>query len=400
MTANVFNSGNRQAEKVDVLIIGGGVMGCSIAWNLAQRGYNRVLVVERNLLGSGSTSKAAGGIRQQFSSVSNIKIGQYSVDFFSHFHERLGLEPDEGGADFKQIGYLFLLFSPHDVEIFRKNMALQQSLGVPVEWLEPDQIAVKNPWLNLEGVVGATFCPTDGYGSPSDVTQAFAKMARRKGVRFWEETEVQAVYREGRRIVGAETSRGAILADVVIGCAGAWSADLGRMINADIPVEPVRRIAFFTDSFAELPPNPHVPFTIDMSSGFHFRREGPGFLLGESDLNQPPGFDTSMNWDWLDVVVEHAIERVPAFERARILSGWAGLYDTSPDHNGIVGELPELDNFYLATGFSGHGFMQSPAIGLLVAEMIVDGHAHTIDISEMSIERLRAGNFNHEHNVI
>jgi sarcosine oxidase subunit beta len=389
------------AEKVDFLIIGGGIMGCSVAYNLAKRGHQNILVIERNLLGTGSTSKAAGGVRQQFSSVCNIEIGKYGVDFFTNIHERLGLEQDELAALFWQVGYLFLLFSPEQVQIFQKNMALQQSLNVPVVWLEPEQLAKKYAWLNLDGVLGATFCPTDGYGSPNDVTQGFAKVARRLGVRFWEETEVKGIYREGRKLTGVETSRGKVLADTIIGCAGAWSGELGKMLDVDIPVYPVKRQAFFTEAFdGGLPVNPDMPFVIDMGSGFHFRREGPGFLLGESDPNQAPGFDTTLDWNWLDVVVEHAIERVPAFENAQILSGWAGLYDTSPDHNGIVGKLPELDNFYLATGFSGHGFMQSPAVGLLLSELILDGKAHTIDITEMGIERLREGKFNREHNII
>jgi len=385
-------------QTAEVVIIGGGVMGTSIAWNLAQRGCTDIIIIEQNLLGSGSTSRAAGGIRQQFSSPANIRIGMYSVDFFSHFHQRLELEPDEGGVDFKQCGYLFLVTDAEDLAVFQRNAALQQSLGAPVELLSPQQVAEKWPWLYVDDVIGATYCPTDGYGNTAEVVQSFAKQAKRRGVKIWEETAVKAVYRDGRKLLGVDTDRGMVAANIVIGCAGAWSGILGKMMDVTIPVEPVKRQAFFTEPFPDI--QGHVPFVIDMLNGFHFRREGPGFLLGESDESQLPGFETTLDWGWLDTVVEHALHRVPDFERAGILSGWAGLYDTSPDHNGIVGKVPELDNFYLATGFSGHGYMQSPAIGRAIAEMILDGASTSLDVAELSIERFRAGKFNKERNVI
>jgi sarcosine oxidase subunit beta len=183
-----------------------------------------------------------------------------------------------------------------------------------------------------------------------------------------------------------------------VGCAGAWSSILGEMLDVEIPVEPVKRQAFFTEPFSEIPAQ--IPVVIDMLNGFHFRREGLGFLMGESDLTQKPGFDITLDWNWLETVAEHAMYRVPALERARILSGWAGLYDTSPDHNGIIGKVPELDNFYLATGFSGHGFMQSPAVGLSISELIIDGEIKTVDVAELNIERFRTGNYNRERNVL
>lgn len=385
-------------NKPDVLIIGGGVVGCSIAYHLTKRGCKNVLVVERHTLGSGSTSKAVGGIRQQFSSESNVRISMYSVDFFEHFQERLGLEPDEGSVGFHQVGYLFLLSTPEEMNDFRQNVALQQRLGLNVKILTPAQAAALCPGLYVDDLVGATFCPTDGYGNPHDVTQAFAKAARRQGARFLEETEVHAIRREGSRIVAVETSAGTVYPGVVMGCAGAWSGILGQMVGVDIPVQPLRRMVFVTDPFDELPHN--VPMTIDMHNSFHFRTEGPGFLLGESDQSEPYSFNTTMNWNWLDTVVEDAMKRVPAFERARIQNGWAGFYDTSPDHNAILGPVPGLDNFLVATGFSGHGFMQSPATGLLMSEFILDGQAHTIEVSDLSIERFKSGQFNRERNVI
>lgn len=384
--------------KPDVLIIGGGVVGCSIAYNLTKRGCKNVLVVERNTLGSGSTSKAAGGIRQQFSSESNIRICMYAVDFFEHFQERLGLEPDEGGVDFHQVGYLFLLSTEDEVNTFQKSVTLQQSLGLNVKMISPQEAAKVAPGIATDDLLAATFCPTDGYGNPHDVTQAFAKVARRQGAIFKESVEVTAIQRDGRRITSVETNIGTITPGIVVGCAGAWSGILGEMMGVDIPVRPLRRTAFITDPFDEL--RHDLPMVIDMHNTFHFRPEGPCFLIGMSDPEEDYSFNGTMKWDWLDNVVEAAMHRVPAFERAAIQNGWSGFYDTSPDHNAILGLLPELDNFFVATGFSGHGFMQSPTTGLLLSEFILDGQAHSIDVSDLSIMRFRTGQYNRERNII
>ncbi len=382
----------------EVLIIGGGVVGCSIAYHLTQRGVRDILVIERDTIGSGSTSRAAGGIRQQFSNESNIRISMYSVKFFEQFRERMKLGQDEGDMDFHQVGYLFLLTNEKEWGEFQENVALQRRLGLKVEALTPQEAAELVPGLNTDGILGATYCPTDGHGSQHEVTQTFARKARQAGARFWENCAVTGVRREGRHILEVQTERGPLRPGIVIGCAGAWSGLLGEMIGIDIPVRPLKRTLFFTEAFEELPS--HLPMTVDMGTGFYFRREGPGFLIGETDHSQPPGFDITTEWNWLDTVVEHAINRVPAFERLSIRSGWAGLYDTSPDDNAIIGAVPELDNFYVATGYSGHGFMQSPATGLLMSEIILDGAAHTIDISDLSITRFREGGLNRERNII
>src|SRR5690348_1906597 len=219
----------------DVLIIGGGVIGCSIAYHLTRRGCRNVVVVERQTIGSGSTAKAAGGIRQQFSCESNVRLAMYSVDFFAHFHERLELPAHTGGVDFRQIGYLFLLTTQEAFTTFERSAVLQQRLGLPVEVLTPEQVASRWPWLTVNDVVGATYCPTDGYGSPHEVMQAFAIQARRLGASFVEGAEVSAITRRGARIVTVETSRGSFSPGIVILCAGAWSGELGRLAGVEIP---------------------------------------------------------------------------------------------------------------------------------------------------------------------
>ncbi len=382
----------------DVLIIGGGVIGCSIAYHLTRRGCRNVVVVEQNMIGSGSTAKAAGGIRQQFSNESNMRLAMYSVDFFKHFHERLELPPDAGGVDFHQIGYLFLLTTQEAFTTFECKAALQQNLGLPVEVLTPEQVGTRWPWLKVNDLAGATYCPTDGYGNPQEMTQAFATQAKRLGASFVEGASVSAITRQGARITTVETNRGNFSPGSVVICGGAWSGELGRLAGIEIPIKPLRRMCFVTDPFDAIPHD--APMTIEMPNTFHFRPEGSGFMLGTSDQDEPFSFNTTMNWDWLNTVMEDAVKRVPVFEQARIHHGWAGLYETSPDHNAILGPIPGIENLLVATGFSGHGVMQSPATGMIMSEFILDRQAHTIDVSDLGIERFSTGRLNPEQHVI
>ena len=382
----------------DVLIIGGGVIGCSIAYHLTKRGCRNVVVVERNTIGSGSTAKAAGGFRQQFSYEANVRLAMYSINFFEHFHEQLELPPDAEGVDFHQIGYLFLLSTPEAFTTFERSAALQQRLGLPVEVLTPEQVGSRWPWLSVHDLVGATYCPTDGYGRPHNVMQAFATQAQRLGASFVEGAEVSAITRKAARIMTVETNQGSFSPGSVIICAGPWSGELGRLAGVEIPVQPLRRMCFVTDPFDAIPQD--APMTIEMPNTFHFRPEGAGFMLGTSDQDEPYGFHTTMRWEWLERVMEDAAKRVPVLEQAKIHHGWAGLYETSPDHNAILGPIPGVENLLVATGFSGHGVMQSPATGMIMSEFIQDGKAHTLDVSDLGIERFSTGRLHPENHVI
>jgi len=382
----------------DVLIIGGGVIGCSIAYHLTKRGCRNVVVVERNTIGSGSTAKAAGGFRQQFSYETNVRLAMYSINFFEHFHERLELPPDAEGVDFHQIGYLFLLSTPEAFTTFERSAALQQRLGLPVEVLTPEQVGSRWPWLSVHDLVGATYCPTDGYGRPHNVMQAFATQAQRLGASFVEGAEVSAITRKAARIMTVETNQGSFSPGSVIICAGTWSGGLGRLAGVEIPVQPLRRMCFVTDPFDAIPQD--APMTIEMPNTFHFRPEGAGFMLGTSDQDEPYGFHTTMRWEWLERVMEDAAKRIPVLEQAKIHHGWAGLYETSPDHNAILGPIPGVENLLVATGFSGHGVMQSPATGMIMSEFILDGKAHTLDVSDLGIERFSTGRLHPENHVI
>ena len=374
------------------VIIGAGVTGLSIAYHLAKAGATDVTVLERDQIASGATGRSAGGIRLQFSDEVNIRLAQRSVAVFERFAEEFGAE-----CDFRQYGYLLLATTPEDETLFRGNVALQRSLGVPVELLTPDEAGRMLPGLRVEDVRVATFCPKDGYADPYSVGMAFAAAARRLGVRILEGTLVSEIEVQQGRVTVVTTSQGRIPADVVVNASGPWAAEVARLAGVAVPIQPYRRQVFVTEPFAELPER--LPMVIDFATHFYFRREGPGILLGMTDLAEPPSFNTNMDWAFLEKVVEQALHRIPPLSRAGIRRGWAGLYDTTPDSNPILGPLPGLEGFIMAAGFSGHGFMLSPAVGQSLADLIMTGRSE-IDLAPLGYERFTEGALRQEANVI
>ncbi|MCX8118979.1 MAG: FAD-binding oxidoreductase [Desulfobacterota bacterium] len=370
-------------QVAEVVIIGGGIIGVSIAYYLSQRRPGRILLLEKGQLGGGSTSRCVGGIRTQFSTEINILFSLESMKTFDHFEEEFGVDPE-----FRKVGYLFLATTEPETEVFRQNMALQKRYGIPVEWWEPEEIRRRCPYLRTEDVLGGTFCALDGYAGPSEVLTGFAKGARREGVEIWEGEEVKAVIIERGEVKGVRSDRHEISAPVVVNAGGPYAALIGEMAGLKIPVTPLRRQVFVTAPF-HLTDQP-IPLTIDFHRGWYFRRELDGFLLS-GPLDQTPSFNTETDYEALVEASENAIFRVPAFERASIARGWAGLYEISPDHHAILGEVPGLKGFILANGFSGHGFQHSPAVGKVIAELITEGRTTTLDISPLSIERFEKG---------
>lgn len=364
----------------EVVIIGGGVMGASTAYQLACRGVHPVVILEREQLASGSTSLSAGGIRYQFSSEANIRIMLESVPVFERFAEEFDTE-----IDFRQDGYLFLATTTETWDDFQANFALQQRLGAPVRLLSPDDIRELTPYLYLEDVIGGTFGPKDGYADPYSVAMGFAKKARELGALISEKTEVTGISVDGNRVTGVETPKGRIATPAVVNVTGAWSSRVGRMVGVDLPVKPYRRQVFVTHPFDSLPQR--IPMIIDFEPSFYFRREGPGILMGMTDKDEPSSFNTNVDWDFLTEVVEKAIRRAPLLEKAGFMRGWGGLYAVTSDDNPIIGkDVGGVQGFYCAVGFSGHGFMQSPAVGRILADLITMGEAG-LDLSEFRLER-------------
>jgi sarcosine oxidase subunit beta len=379
-------------ESADVVIAGGGIMGCALAYQLAKRNVD-VIVLERETLGSQSTGKCAGGVRQQFSMEANVRLQQMSVRLFEGFEQETG-HP----ADFRQIGYLFVLTLPQHVEDFRSNVEMWHRVGLSeARWVDPAEAARMVPVLNVDDVLGCTFCPTDGIASPADVTAGYASAARRLGARLKEGVEVVGVDVAGGRVQGVRTSAGDIATRLLFNCAGVWSASIGRMAGLEIPVLPYRRHVAVTGTFEAVPRT--NPMTVDFQTSLYFHPEGDGVLLGMSDRTEPPGFSTEVSWEFLEKLFAQAERRAPALVGAGIKTAWAGLYETTPDHQAILGPLPEVEGFWCAAGFSGHGFMQAPAAALLLTQLLLDQRSE-IDISPFAFTRFAKGSLVHEKNVI
>lgn len=381
----------RLPERAEVVVVGGGATGTSIAFHLAEAGVD-VCLLERESLSSGSTSRAAGGIRTQFADPLNIAIGLRSVDAFSGFAERPG-----GEIDFRQVGYLFLLDRREDVAAFEQSVAAQNELGVPSRLVDAQEAAELSPLAGLEGVLAATFCPLDGHANPEGVAQGYAAGARAHGASVLTGCTVTGVDADEGTVRGVVTEEGTIETGTVVCAAGVWSPALARTADFELPVEPVFREVVTTAPVDGLPER--IPLTVDFTTGFYFHREGPGLLIGMADRDQPPGFDAPTDPDWLEHVIEVAERRAPAFLDMGIAHGWKGYYEVSPDHNGLVGEAAGLERFLYATGFSGHGFMQSPAIGEIVRDLVL-GREPFVDVSPLSADRFARGEARPEHNVI
>ena len=379
-------------ETADVVIAGGGIAGCALAYQLAKRKVD-VVLLERETLGSQSTGKCAGGVRQQFSMEANVRLQRLSVQMLQGFEQETG-HP----ADFRQIGYLFLLTQPQQVEDFRHNMEMWHRVGVTeARWVDPAEAARMVPILNVEDVLGCTFCPSDGVASPADVTVGYAAAARRLGARLNEGVEVTGIDVAAGRVQGMRTTAGDIATRLIFNCAGSWSASIGRMAGLEIPVLPYRRHIAVTGTFPAVPRT--TPMTVDFRTSLYFHPEGDGVLIGMTDRSEPPGFGTEVNWEFLEKMFEQAARRAPALAGAGVKTAWAGLYEITPDHQAILGPIGEVEGFWCAAGFSGHGFMQAPAAALLLTQLLMDKRSD-IDISSFAFERFARGALVPEKNVI
>jgi sarcosine oxidase subunit beta len=379
-------------ETADAVIAGGGVVGCSLAYQLARRGLD-VVLLEREELGSQSTARCAGGVRQQFSSETNVRLQRLAVQQLLAFHEETG-----GHADFRQIGYLFLLTRPEHETDFRSLLCTWHGLGLTeARWVDAAEARELVPVLAVDDVLGGTFCPSDGLAGPADVTAGYAAAARRHGARLREHVAVTGIDVRDGRVRAVRTAGGDVATPIVFDCAGAWSAEIGRMAGVDVPVRPFRRHVLVTDAFPDVPRS--TPMTVDFATSLYFHPEGDGVLIGMSDRQEPSMLRTDVNWDFLERMVETAARRAPALERAGVHTAWAGLYESTPDHQAILGPVGEVEGFWCACGFSGHGFMQAPAVGLVLAQLLLDGRSE-VDVSRFGHDRFARGELVAERNVI
>jgi sarcosine oxidase subunit beta len=370
-------------KTADIVIIGGGIIGVSIAYHLALKKAGKILLLEKGQLGEGSTSRSVGGIRTQFSTEINILFSLESIKVFERFEEKFGINPE-----FRRIGYLFLGTTELEIGVFKRNVELQRMFGIPVELLNPDEIKARWPYLRVDDILGGTFCPWDGYAGPSEVLSGFVSGAKRAGVRIYEGEEVVGVSVIKGKVKGVKMRSEEISTPIVVNAGGPFASSIGEMAGFKIPVKPLRRQIFITAPFHLT--DQAIPLTIDFHRGWYFRQEVDGFLLS-GPLDSEPSFNLNIDYEAMAEASENAMYRVPDLEKARIARGWAGLYEISPDHHAILGKVPEVEGFILANGFSGHGFQHSPAVGKVIAELITERKTTTIDITPLSIERFKKG---------
>lgn len=373
----------KRLTSAQVVIIGGGVVGCAVAYFLARRGCTDVVLLERNTLSSGSTGAAAGGIRQQFSTEINIRFSQASLAFFRRFAE----ETEGGDAGYRPIGYLFLATTERLAQLFARNVQLQQRLGVPVRLLSPSEAHDLVPSLAADDVRAATWGAEDGVIRPIAIADAFATYAARRGVRIRERCPVTAIEVSGGRVQAVVAGGERIATPVVVNAAGPWAAEVGQMAGVDIPVQPFRRELFLSQP---LPALRDLPLIIDLAAEWYARGEGAQVLMSGA-RDREPSFKRHVDWDGLPTYQAHGARRLPPLAEARFIWARAGLYEVTPDNHAILGPVPGVDGFICACGFSGHGVQHSPAAGRAIADLILDGRASEIDITPLSLARFHAG---------
>ncbi|MFN8572191.1 MAG: FAD-binding oxidoreductase [Gemmatimonadaceae bacterium] len=378
----------------EVVIIGGGIMGASTAFHLVQRGCRDVVLLEaEEMFGLGSTGLNAGGMRYQFASAVNIELSKLSIGMMERFAEEMNQE-----VGIRRCGYLFLLDDAGDLAQFERNVAVQNAHGVPSRMVTPAEIAELAPEVELTGILGGTWCARDGLVDPHSLLQGFVSNGRRLGATLTSGVRVTGIDVQAGRVTGVQSSAGAISCDRVVIATGAWSKQVGAMAGVSLPIEPIRRQIAVTSALPGL--RKDFPFVIDFSAALYFHREGDAILTGMSNRDEPPAFDTRVDEGWRHHHLEHAVARLPMLGDTELAAEWAGLYEVTPDDQPILGRIPAVHGLYVCAGFSGHGLMHGPATGLLMAEEILDGRAHTIDIDVLRYERLASGVAAGEYNVV
>ncbi len=380
-------------KTAEVIIIGGGVMGASTAYHLAVRGQRNILLLEQDeFFGQGATGRCAGGVRYQFGTEVNVRLSLLSLPMLERFKEETGQ-----AVDYRKPGYLFLLTSPEEVEVFKQNVEMQQRLGAGTQWLSGDEIRSLLPMMCLDDILAGSFNPRDGLVDPNGVVMGYIGAAQRLGVKTLTSTPVRGIEVKNGHVAGIETSGQKISCPVVIDATGPWSGQTSQMAGVRVPVSPIRRQWLTTSPLPEIPAD--FPFVIDFAQSLYFHPEGRGLLTGMSNPNEKPGFDQNIDPAWELVHMEAAIQRLPLLEHAGLASRLAGLYEVTPDAHPIFGRTP-VEGYYVVCGFSGHGFMHGPISGKLMAEIILDGQATTLDVSMLDLARFEEGRLIQEHNVV
>lgn len=390
---NVVQEVKSMIKTADVVIIGGGISGCAIAYNLLKKGVKDVVVIEKAYLSSGATGRCGAGIRQQWGTEMNCRISKLSSDFFENANEELDYD---GDIEFKQGGYLIISSTKKEHEQFKKNVTLQNSLGIQSKLLNLDEAREIVPFLNTEGLISATFHQKDGHLNPFHTTQAFANAAKRLGAHIYTYTEVMDIIVESGRIVGVKTNKGDISTNIVVNAAGGYSQLIGNMVGLELPVFSERHQILVTE-----PVEPVLgPMVMSFSLNLYCQQVPHGsIIMGRGDEGEPRDFRITSGWHFLEEMTKTITKVLPPLKDVRLLRQWAGLYNMTPDRQPIYGPVDEVEGFYLAIGYSGHGFMFGPATGLLMAEAIL-GEETTLPIDMLHLNRFKKGELIFEPSVV
>jgi len=377
----------------DVVVVGGGIVGCSTAYNLARLGAGKVVLVERGYLASGATGRCGAGMRMQWGTETNCLLSRESTKLLENLPEILEVDTD---IELKQGGYLLLAYTEKMAAQFKKNLILQNSLDIPARWVTPAEAKEIVPHLNTNGMIGATFCPKDGHCNPFKATEAYAKAARRLGVEILTHTEVTGIESECCQIRTVKTTAGDIHTPRMVVAAGGYTKGLGRMVGAEIPIYPERHEILVTE--------PVEPMQESMVMSFHhnlYCQQSPhgSFIMGIGHPDLPESFDTRSSWQFLQEMATRLITILPALAGLNVVRQWAGLYDMSPDRQPILGPAGDVEGFHVAAGFSGHGFMISPITGQIVAEQLL-GLPTALPVGMLDAGRFQRGDLFIEPSVV
>ena len=380
-------------NSADIVVIGGGVMGASTAYHLAAAGAGKVILLEKEpYFGQGATGRCAGGVRYQFATEINVKLSLASLAMLERFEQDTGQDPL-----YNQCGYLFILTTDAGVTKFKSNVAMQNRLGVETQWLDSAEVKTRVPMMCFDDALGGTFHPKDGLADPNSVVMGYIQRARQIGVTALTDVSVVDIECTDSQVSRVITNAGTIDTRIVVDAAGPWAGLIGRMVGLELPISPIRRQMLTTTPLPDLPAD--FPFVIDFAQSLYFHREGAGILTGMSNPDEQPGLDQSIDRDWDLVAMQAAAERMPVLENVGRQTGWAGLYEVTPDAHPIFGATP-VDGFFLVGGFSGHGFMHGPIAGKLMTEIIVNGASQTVDVSSLDLARFDENRLIFEFNVV
>ncbi|MBZ5608411.1 MAG: FAD-binding oxidoreductase [Acidobacteriia bacterium] len=384
-------------KSADVIIIGSGIVGSSIAYHLTEAGCRNVIVLEREAhQGKGSTGKSMGGVRAQFATPVNIQMSLYSIPFFSRFEEVVGFP-----SGYKPQGYLFVATEERHMAYLRANYQRQVELGLKsVALVKPEDVTRLAPEIRSDDIIGGSFCSTDGFVDPHSVMTGFMERAVERGVELLRETEATGISRDGQGVCGVETAQGFVPGRVVVNAAGPWAGLLARCAGVDLPIEPLRRMLVPTEPFDKV--SQKSPMVVDLTTGFHYRPEGRGILMAWQDPDETPGFKTNFDPAFIEKILSRGVKRLPCLEEAEVnpRRAWAGLYAMTPDHHSVLGGVPDLPGFFVANGFSGHGVMHSPATGRILADLILKGSTDIVEAPLLGFDRFAKGRLLEETAVL